>query len=132
MILIGRSKMAWRNSSYEASGSGKIAVIIVLALLGYPAMADETSRLAEGKALAFDRKKGNCPVCHAMGTGESLGRLGPPLIAMRERYADKSKLRAQIWDASKRNLTTSMPPFGRHRILTEDEIDKVTEYIYSL
>jgi len=44
----------------------------------------------------------------------------------------KQALRDQIWDATKRNPNTSMPPFGRHKILTEDEIDKVVEFVWTL
>ena len=94
---------------------------------------DETASLImQGKEIAFDRKKGNCLACHMMDDGELPGELGPPLIQMRARYPDKSKLREQIWDATKRNPKTSMPPFGKHLILTEEEINKVVEYIYTL
>jgi sulfur-oxidizing protein SoxX len=51
---------------------------------------------------------------------------------MSARYPDKAKLRAQIFDATVANPNTSMPPFGRHKILTEQEIDKITDFIYGL
>jgi sulfur-oxidizing protein SoxX len=51
---------------------------------------------------------------------------------MAARFPDKAKLRAQIWDATVANPQTSMIPFGKHKVLTEQEIDKVTDYIYSL
>jgi sulfur-oxidizing protein SoxX len=51
---------------------------------------------------------------------------------MKARFPDKAVLRAQIWDSTKNNPNTMMPPFGRHEILTEAEIDKVVEFIYSL
>jgi sulfur-oxidizing protein SoxX len=41
-------------------------------------------------------------------------------------------LRAQIWDPTARNPNTVMPPFGRHRILSEDEIDLIVDYIHTL
>ncbi len=88
--------------------------------------------IAEGKKLAFDRKKGNCLACHQIAGGALPGNAGPPLMAMKARYPDKAKLRAQIWDATVRNPNTIMPPFGRHEILTEEELDKVVEFIYSL
>jgi len=90
------------------------------------------AKLAEGKKIAFDRKKGNCLSCHAIVNGQAAGNLGPPLIAMKARFPDKKALRAQIWDATVRNPGTAMPPFGKHNILTEKEIDLVTEFIYSL
>ena len=60
------------------------------------------------------------------------GNIGPPLIAMKARFPDKAALRAQIWDATVANPNTIMPPFGKHRILSEKEVDLVTEFIYSL
>lgn len=88
-----------------------------------------------GKDIAYDRSKGNCLACHSMPTqpdAESAGLYGPPLIAMSARYPDKAKLRAKIWDATASNPNTSMPPFGKHKVLTEQEIDKVTDFIHSL
>ena len=88
-----------------------------------------------GKQLAFDKKKGNCLACHAMPTqpdAESAGMFGPPLIAMSARYPDKAKLRAQIWDATVANPSSSMIPFGKNGVLTEQEIDKVTDFVYGL
>jgi sulfur-oxidizing protein SoxX len=86
----------------------------------------------QGKEIAFDRKKGNCLSCHQITGGELPGDIGPPLVAMQARFPDKTKLRAQIWDSTKANPSSIMPPFGRHKILTEDEIDKLVEYVYTL
>ena len=88
--------------------------------------------VAEGKKVAFDRKKGNCMTCHIMAGATLAGNIGPPLVAMKARFPDKAKLRAQIWDATAKNPNTIMPPFGLHRILSEKDIDLVTEYVYSL
>ena len=93
------------------------------------AIADD---IEKGKAISFDRKKGNCLTCHAMEGGELAGNWGPPLIAMKARYPNKADLRAQIYDATKRNPMTSMPPFGRNGILTDEEIDLVVEFVHSL
>ena len=60
------------------------------------------------------------------------GNIAPPLVSMKQRYPDKAKLRDQIWDAVKANPHTVMPPFGRHQILSGDEIDKVVEFVLSL
>lgn len=96
------------------------------------ASAQEASVIEQGKQIAFDRKKGNCLACHQIEGGDLAGNIGPPLIAMKARFPDKSKLRAQIWDATKMNPNSMMPPFGRHNVLSEDEIDKVVEFIYTL
>ena len=88
-----------------------------------------------GKDIAFNRTKGNCLACHGMPTvpdAVSAGLYGPPLIAMSARYPDKAKLRAQIWDATAANPSSSMIPFGKHGVLTEAEIDKVTDFVYGL
>ncbi|WP_428609905.1 sulfur oxidation c-type cytochrome SoxX [Sedimenticola sp.] len=88
--------------------------------------------IAEGKAIATSRKKGNCLACHMIDDGSSPGNIGPPLLGMKARYPDKTKLRAQIWDATVANPESAMVPFGRLQVLTEAEIDKVVEYIWSL
>jgi len=88
-----------------------------------------------GKEISFNNRKGNCLACHAMPTvpdALSGGNYGPPLIAMSARFPDKAKLRAKIWDASATAPTTSMVPFGKHGVLTEKEIDKVTDFVYGL
>jgi len=92
----------------------------------------ESTRLAQGKELAMARGKGNCLACHAIEDGELPGTIGPPLVYMQQRYPDKAQLRAQIWDPTVRNPDTLMPPFGKHEILSEDEIDLVVDYIHSL
>ena len=88
--------------------------------------------IEEGKKVAFDRKKGNCLACHMIPGGSLPGNIGPPLIAMKARFPNKADLRAQIWDATEKNPNTIMPPFGKHRILSEKEVDLVTEFIHSL
>ena len=90
---------------------------------------------ADGRSLAFDRKKGNCLACHAIPSepkAESPGNIGPPLANMKERYPDLATLRARIWDETATNPDSVMPPFGRNKILTEEELDLVTAYIHSL
>jgi sulfur-oxidizing protein SoxX len=94
--------------------------------------AKPMSVVEEGKKIAFDRRKGNCLACHMAGDGQLPGNIGPPLIAMKARYPDKSKLREQIHDPRAKNPNSSMPPYGAHGILTPEELDKVVEYIYTL
>ncbi len=114
-------------------------VTSVAALLGSlalsiptPSLAADQTLIAEGKKIAFDRKKGNCLACHQIEGGKLTGNIGPPLIVMKDRFPDKSKLRSQIDDSRKNNPNTIMPPFGPHEILSQSEIDKVVEFIYSL
>ncbi|NNJ90695.1 MAG: sulfur oxidation c-type cytochrome SoxX [Gammaproteobacteria bacterium] len=107
------------------------ALVVSSVILSSTAMAADDA-IAQGKKIAVDRKKGNCLGCHAMGDGVMPGNIGPPLIAMKARYPDKAKLRAQIWDATEKNPHTPMPPFGKHGALSDKEIDLITEYVYSL
>ncbi len=97
-----------------------------------PAWPGEPGIIERGRQLAYDPMKGNCLACHLVEGSESPGDLGPPLVAMKARFPDKYKLRNQLWDPMEHNPGTRMPPFGRHRILTEDELDLIVEYIYSL
>ena len=85
-----------------------------------------------GRELAFDRNRGNCLACHAMAGGELPGNVAPPLVAMKFRYPDREQLREQIWDATRRNPESVMPPYGRHGVLSERELDQVVEFVYSL
>lgn len=87
--------------------------------------------VTQGGCIVLDRKKGNCMACHQIA-GTNHGNISTKMENMAERWPDKAKLRAQIQDASKANPNTVMPPFGRHQILTADEIDKVVEFVLSL
>lgn len=110
--------------------------VIITGMLALPtAMADDepsVEALERGKAIAFDRTKGNCLACHVIAGGELAGNYGPPLLLMNVRYPNKSELRAQIWDAGVKDPKTRMPPYGRHRILTEAEIDLIVDFIHTL
>jgi sulfur-oxidizing protein SoxX len=113
-------------------------VFSLIAFLGISNLAFAAEGVAEqvdGRTLTFDNKKGNCLACHALPgepKAEAPGNIGPPLVKIKERYPDRAKLRAQIWDATVVNPNSSMPPFGRNKILTEQEIDLVTDYIQGL
>ncbi|MDE0309361.1 MAG: sulfur oxidation c-type cytochrome SoxX [Acidiferrobacterales bacterium] len=110
-----------------------IAIAVVPALSFSPVYADSMQDLiAEGKELSFNRQKGNCLSCHIIEDGLMPGTHGPPLIFMQRRFPDKGKLRARIYDPTAANPNTMMPPFGLHGILTDSEIDAITEYIFTL
>lgn len=94
--------------------------------------AESGTNIEQGKELSFSRPKGNCLACHMIIGGASPGNIAPPLVAMQSRFPDKQVLKEQIWDASQKNPDTAMPLFGRHEVLTEAELDKVVDYIYSL
>ena len=112
----------------------------ILMVLPWVSVADENdavddaaaARIEQGRVLAFERRKGNCLACHQIAGGELTGNYGPPLVVMKARFPEREVLRAQIWDASINMPSTRMPPYGRHRILTEDEIDLVVDFILTL
>lgn len=110
-----------------------LTLVIAAAVIPSAALAEgQQNILEEGKKISFARSKGNCLACHMIPGGESPGNIAPPLIAMKQRYPDKAKLRAQISDPAANNSETAMPLFGRYEILSASELDKVVEYIYSL
>jgi sulfur-oxidizing protein SoxX len=42
------------------------------------------------------------------------------------------RLRNVVWDSSKTLPNTIMPPYGKHRILTDVEIDAILTYLETL
>ncbi|NOZ54734.1 MAG: sulfur oxidation c-type cytochrome SoxX [Gammaproteobacteria bacterium] len=113
--------------------SASIVALVVSGLSFTPKAAYAGKSMAEkGKEISFHRQKGNCLACHKMADGALPGNIGPKLVNMKARYPDKSKLRAQIWDATINNPNTIMPPFGKFKIVTEEEIDMIVEFIYNL
>jgi sulfur-oxidizing protein SoxX len=94
--------------------------------------AQAQSAVTEGQKLAFDRGKGNCLTCHVIKGGDLPGTIGPELKDIKTRYPDRNELAAIIFDETKRNPQTMMPPFGRNRILTEQEINAVVDFLQTL
>ena len=109
-----------------------IATAIALTALPTVTTAAKHSMVEEGKQLAFNRTKGNCLSCHMIADGVSPGNIGPPLVSMKTRFKSMTDVRNQIWDPTKHNPETSMPPFGRHNILSDAEIEKIAAYIWTL
>jgi len=120
-----------KPANLVAAASSVALLLGAMAMSPSIAVANE-ALVAEGKKIAEDRKKGNCFTCHDYKDAHLAGNVGPPLVAMKARFPDKAKLRAQIWDATKVNPNTMMPPFGKYEVLTEKEIDAITEWVYTL
>jgi sulfur-oxidizing protein SoxX len=87
---------------------------------------------AEGQKLAFDRGKGNCLTCHVIKGGDLPGTIGPELKDIKARYPDRNELVAILFDETKRNPRTMMPPFGRNRLLTDQEIGAIVDFLQTL
>lgn len=108
---------------------------LMLTTSSYAQEKKEAAKPETGKDLAFNKKKGNCLACHLMpGVPDAVtsATFGPPLVAMKARFPDAAVLRDKIWDASKTAPTTAMPPFGKHQILSDAEIDKIVEFIHGI
>jgi len=111
--------MAWAGS------------LVFVATAAWPVA--ETPEVTAGREIAYDVYKGNCLACHRIPgdpKAVTLANIGPPIVQMRQRFPDRAQLRLQIWDPTRRNPQSVMPPFGKHGVLTEREIDLVVDYIY--
>jgi sulfur-oxidizing protein SoxX len=110
-------------------------VLIAALLIGAvvpAAPAEAQSAAAEGQKLAFDRGKGNCLTCHEIKGGDLPGTIGPALKDIKSKYPDRNDLVAILYDETKRNPQTVMPPFGRNRILTDQEISAIVDFLQTL
>jgi L-cysteine S-thiosulfotransferase len=105
---------------------------LLLLLIGAFAPAVHAQSAAEGQKIAFDRGKGNCLTCHEIKGGDLPGTIGPPLKDIKSKYPDRNDLVAIVSDETKRNPNTVMPPFGRNRILTDQEINAVVDFLETL
>ena len=106
-------------------------VLALLAGLAAAVPARAQSAASEGQKLAFDRGKGNCLTCHVIRGGDNPGTIGPELSDMKNKYK-RDELVAIVFDETRRNPLTPMPPFGRNRILTEREISAIVDFLQTL
>ena len=114
------------------------------------AKAAMDKRIAEGKEIAFSRSQGNCLACHnimnasGQSQGSSPGTVGPALVMPAIRFGTKQNLHDKLWapegtfkDAPRagdqiRVKYSMMPYFGAYGILSDDEISKIVDYLWSL
>jgi L-cysteine S-thiosulfotransferase len=106
------------------------ALLIGAAAASGPAGAQ--SAAAEGQKLAIDRGKGNCLSCHDLRGGDLPGTNAPALKDIKSKFPDRNDLVAIVTDETRRNPQTVMPPFGRNRILTEQEIGAIADFLQTL
>ena len=109
-----------------------LALAIAIGALASSNPAQAQSAVSEGQKIAFDRGKGNCLTCHDIKGGDLPGTIGPALKDIKSKYPDRNDLVAIVSDETKRNPQTVMPPFGRNRILTEQEINAVVDFLQTL
>jgi L-cysteine S-thiosulfotransferase len=109
-----------------------LAVALLIGAAAFASPASAQSAAAEGQKLAFDRGKGNCLTCHEIKGGDLPGTIGPPLKDIKSKYPDRNELVAILTDETKRKPLTVMPPFGRNRILTDQEINAIVDFLQTL
>jgi len=121
-----------RNSAKILTKISAVAMLLgTIALSPTIALAVDEDLAAEGKKIAEDRSKGNCFTCHAYTGSHLAGNIGPILNGVSKRKSRKA-IYDQIWDASKLTPNSSMPPFGKHEVLSKKEINAVTEWVLTL
>jgi L-cysteine S-thiosulfotransferase len=81
----------------------------------------------DAKALFME----NCQQCHQVSGVDNTGNIGPVLSNMKARFPDRKALFAVVFDETKRNPQTVMPPFGRNLILTSQQINTIVDFLYS-
>ena len=120
------------NDALTAFFRTPVLFILLAIAAGLASPARAQSAVAEGQKLAFDRGKGNCLTCHLIKGGDLPGTIGPELKDIKSKYPDRNELTAILFDETKRNPQTMMPPFGRNRILTEQEINAIVDFLQTL
>jgi len=73
----------------------------------------------------------NCQQCHQVSGVDNTGNIGPALSDMKARFSDRKALFEIVFDETKRNPQTVMPPFGRNLILTSQQINAIIDFLYS-
>jgi len=99
-----------------------------------------------GQALASDRERGNCILCHVLPSPEErhYGNLGPSLKGVGRRLSE-GQLRLRLIDSRRLNPDTIMPsyfgieglvrvatPYRGKPVLTADDIEDLVAYLQTL
>ena len=120
-----------KTAKFLTTASAAILLIGTAALAPTTVMAVDAELAAQGKKVAENRKKGNCFTCHDYTGAHLAGNMGPPLTGVSKRLT-RQKIYNQIWDSTKANPNTTMPPFGIHEVLSKKEINAITEWVLTL
>ena len=120
-----------KTAKFLTTASAVLMLIGTAALTPTVAMAVDDELAAKGKKIAENRKKGNCFTCHAYKGVHMAGNIGPSLDGIGKRKT-KKQLFDQIWDATKANPNSSMPPFGKYEALSKSEVTALAEWASTL
>lgn len=89
----------------------------------------------KGEQLAYDRSRGgSCLACHVMGptTPSMPGAVGPDLSTYAQWGRDDQWIFNYIYDARSVNPQSVMPPWGRHKVFTVEEIKDMVAFMKTL
>ncbi|HZZ93133.1 MAG TPA: c-type cytochrome [Usitatibacter sp.] len=89
----------------------------------------------QGLELFIRPDKGYCIACHQVPVQAgpaTRSNVGPALAGPRMRELGSAALHELLRDPTRANPDTIMPPFGKHLLLDEREIDRLTEYLLAL
>lgn len=106
-----------------------------LAAVAALAAGSAWGQAGDGRAIFADPARGNCIACHQVpaGAGPSVrSDVGPRLDAARLRGWDRARLRELLHDPMRANPGTVMPPYGRHRLLDDREIERLIDFLHAL
>lgn len=99
--------------------------------------ASTTEKKEEKKATGMEifNKQGNCIACHSINDdknpqAKTAGNVGPPLDYLKGR--NKKQIYDKVFDPTKTNPYTVMPAFGKKKVLTEEEVNLVVDYLFSV
>lgn len=115
-----------------------LGIFCGVAAAAWPPLVSAQNVALNGRAMFSDERKGNCAACHKTSADVSrkgVASIGPPMESIKQKYpmpADRARLREAIWNMSKTKPDTIMPPYGKHHILTEAEIDAIVAYLETL
>jgi len=86
-----------------------------------------------GKKLVNDRKRGgSCLACHVFPDASLPGNVGPDLSLIGLWGRSDERLFNYLNDPRQYNPYTIMPPWGKHKIFTQDEIKDIVSYLKTL
>jgi len=125
---------------------GLVSYVIVDDMSIPKSLTGKAGDAEKGRALAINRKKGNCLACHAMPIPEQQfhGETGPTLYGVGNRLSE-GELRLQLVNSKVTNEDTLMPSFYRtfgfnrplkkfagKSILTAQEVEDIVAYLKTL
>ncbi len=117
-----------RRSIIRASAGCLMIGLLSATQVGVAAEKAKTP-LQQGKALTIEF----CQACHYFEGTNQAGTCAPPLVAMKPRFPERTKLEKIIYDPHRATKPDSMmPPFGRNGLIDKPQIQLIVDYLYTL